>query len=72
MEALTDRRMDKHGRVLDPNREEDFKLIVREASCEYINQSLQGYTGKPLVLFHGQVEGFVEESSLREDVHARR
>lgn len=45
-EALTDRHMEKHGRVLDPNDPQDMKLIVREGNREFINQARQDDTGE--------------------------
>lgn len=38
-EAMTDRHMEEHGRVLDPkNSEEDYKLVLKEMDKEYKNQ----------------------------------
>lgn len=45
-EALTDRHMEKHGRVLDPSAPQDMKLIVREGNREFINQARQDDTGE--------------------------
>ena len=44
-EALTDRHIEKHGRVLDPNDIADFRLIVREINREYRNQKLENDDG---------------------------
>lgn len=43
--ALNDRHLAKYGRALDPNDDDDFKIVVRELNREYRNQQRQDDTG---------------------------